>query len=444
MLAVLWLVVVALAAPGEIEPEVTCVAHADTRYALYLPSAWTPQQRWPLLLVLDPRGRAVAALERFVPAAEQLGWVVASAYDSASDTLGPNPTGAAVAAILSDLPVRAHIDQDGVVLAGFSGTARIAWEIGSQASPVVVGVIGVGAATATGRDPAQAPPFLWYGLAGTTDFNHGEVLTAAQAIHRHGGEGGFERFEGTHQWPGPEPITRALGWLTLRAEQHGRIDIQPGRAEQVLHTARAHVVDLGASWEAWLHARAHAPELRAEADALWSLRPVRRRARIEVRIAASERDAGARIAEMGTWLQDSQRKPPRPVEARALFDATALERLVARAPASPRGQSAARLLALAQATSGFYAPQRLRLRDDHARVAASLEVAVSLPGSTFVTWYNLACAHALAGHPERALASLEQAARRGYRDRAHATTDPDLSSLHDRPEFQSWLETFGG
>ena len=90
----------AAAAPGEIDADVVCAADPSKRYALYLPSDWTPDRAWPLLVVLDARGRALHAIERFVPAAEQYGWVVASSYDSASDTVELNPTPDAVHVIM--------------------------------------------------------------------------------------------------------------------------------------------------------------------------------------------------------------------------------------------------------------------------------------------------------------------------------------------------------
>ena len=49
--------------------------------------------------------------------------------------------------------------------------------------------------------------------------------------------------------------------------------------------------------------------------------------------------------------------------------------------------------------------------------------------------YNLACALALSGMPEEAIASLAEAINMGYDRFSHAVEDPDLKSLHDQPEF---------
>ena len=65
------------------------VVVADTpsqSYALYLPSAYTPEKLWPVLFMLDARGNALVPLERFRAAAERFGWILVSSYNSRSDT----------------------------------------------------------------------------------------------------------------------------------------------------------------------------------------------------------------------------------------------------------------------------------------------------------------------------------------------------------------------
>jgi len=49
--------------------------------------------------------------------------------------------------------------------------------------------------------------------------------------------------------------------------------------------------------------------------------------------------------------------------------------------------------------------------------------------------YNIACAHALRGDPEAAVAALRDAVDAGYRQVRHTLTDPDLASLRDREDF---------
>jgi hypothetical protein len=51
--------------------------------------------------------------------------------------------------------------------------------------------------------------------------------------------------------------------------------------------------------------------------------------------------------------------------------------------------------------------------------------------------YDLACLHALAGHPDEAVAALRLAVRGGWTNAAHTERDPDLTSLRDRADFRA-------
>jgi len=53
--------------------------------------------------------------------------------------------------------------------------------------------------------------------------------------------------------------------------------------------------------------------------------------------------------------------------------------------------------------------------------------------------YNEACAHAVEGNPEKALTSLGESLRRGFRDVELAATDSDFESLREMPEYQNLL-----
>lgn len=53
--------------------------------------------------------------------------------------------------------------------------------------------------------------------------------------------------------------------------------------------------------------------------------------------------------------------------------------------------------------------------------------------------YNLSCSLALTGAVDEALAELENAVRKGYRDYRHIVSDRDLASLRGNPRFNNIL-----
>lgn len=92
---------------GSIVDSVTTLDDSDQQYALYLPGEYSADSgaTWPVLFVLDPRGRAVAGVERFLPAAERHGFIVLSSYQSRSDTW-QSVTATALESLLRDAEVR--------------------------------------------------------------------------------------------------------------------------------------------------------------------------------------------------------------------------------------------------------------------------------------------------------------------------------------------------
>lgn len=82
---------------------------------------------------------------------------------------------------------------------------------------------------------------------------------------------------------------------------------------------------------------------------------------------------------------------------------------------------------------------RIKLRQLPEAIA-SLEKAVAVGGGTAVDYYNLACAHALAGQREAALAQVEKAIGAGLRNRRQYESDEDLASLRELPRFKQLMQ----
>jgi hypothetical protein len=120
--APLWLLAATLAGPltWAVPPAGAQALDPDTlprgeiiesqRYALYLPSRYRPDTRWPVLILMDPRGRALVPLRRVVEPAERHGYVVLSSHNTLSDG-PPEPNFRAMTAMLTDLVERYAVDR---------------------------------------------------------------------------------------------------------------------------------------------------------------------------------------------------------------------------------------------------------------------------------------------------------------------------------------------
>jgi hypothetical protein len=67
---------------GTIIDEVKCAGDATQSYALYLPSSYSPDRKWNLLIAFHPAARGRLMVEKYQAAAEEYGYIVAGSNNS--------------------------------------------------------------------------------------------------------------------------------------------------------------------------------------------------------------------------------------------------------------------------------------------------------------------------------------------------------------------------
>lgn len=401
-------------APGESARRVVSSADPTQRYDVFLPSAYSAERTWPVLFVMDPRGRATMAMELFRPAAERYGWIVLSAYGTSSDQDSSGVANErALDAMLADAQAL-RMDTRRVYLAGFSGTARFAWIAGGALTGHVAGVIGAGAgfpgASPTwGLGIAAQSPFPFFGAVGTTDFNYEEVaaldslLAAIDLPHR------TEVFEGGHRWPPPAVALQAVEWMELQAMRGG---LREGDARWIdsLRAARiaeAAALEAARPLEALRAYRATAADFaglgdvaQAEARAAALARDPRVR-----RAERAERDGRLRVEAFRRTLTEVVRRietserPPSGRESLGRLDLPALRRQAADTSDVYASRAARRMLSIALTHTGYYAAEENLARGRPARALALLRIANEIsPGDAFLCRRQLV-AHTLLGAP---------------------------------------------
>src|SRR5882762_241275 len=370
-----WLVCLRLAAAqaplGRLEERVTSATDTSQTFALYLPPGYTTERRWPVLFVLDPRGRALLGLQLFRDRAARLGCVILSSYNTLSDG-PPEPNVNAVDAMLAWVRAHPSIDQTRLYLAGFSGTARAALGFAVALRGHVAGVIAVGGALGFalgGPETAFAgdSTFAYFGAAGTRDFNYEEVLAMADRFRITRVPFRVVAFEGPHSWPPPELCGDALDWLELRAVSGGLRTTDSGWVRGRLADEMARATDLErlGRWAEALRlddaiARDYGrwPEARDAAGRAAALRrsPVLAKYEAEVRRLA-ERDLhqGIELPKIFAWAR-SQRDPPTLEALVGKLSIAELQRTAERGD-SLEAASARRLLARIFVNLAFYEPR---------------------------------------------------------------------------------------
>jgi poly(3-hydroxybutyrate) depolymerase len=207
---------------GQIIDDVVCVDDPAQHYSLYLPSTFTPDRAWPVILAFDAGGRGRRGVERYQAGAERYGYIVAGSNNSRN---GPwKPSLDAARAMAADVTTRFPVDSRRIYTAGMSGGARVAMMVALHPELMAgrdhVETAGVFASSA-GFPPGEfrdSVPFPVFATAGTDDFNYIEVRTLDRALK---GPRRVVIFEGGHAWLPVETATEGIEWMELQGMASG-------------------------------------------------------------------------------------------------------------------------------------------------------------------------------------------------------------------------------
>ncbi len=207
---------------GQIVDDVACTDAPAQHYALYLPSNFTPDRTWPVILAFDAGGRGRRGVERYQAGAERYGYILAGSNNSRN---GPwQPSLDAARAVAADVAMRFPVDSTRIYTAGMSGGARVAMMvalhpelIAGRARADIAGVF----ASSAGFPPGEfrdSVPFPVFATAGTDDFNYLEVRTLDRALNS---PRRVLIFEGGHTWLPVEAATEGIEWMELQGMATG-------------------------------------------------------------------------------------------------------------------------------------------------------------------------------------------------------------------------------
>ena len=437
--------------PGEIVGPIPTAQNPEHSYELYLPPRYSTEKKWPVLMIMDPRGRGRQAAEIFLPAAERFGFVLASSNNTASDVPDgeESPNAAALAAVTDDLARRLSLDGARLYLAGFSGTSRFAWAVGSHNPDQITGVIGCGGGMPGSHDRWKEIGFDYFGSAGTTDFNFAEMFQLDEILDKLDSPHRIEYFDGPHTWLPVEVATRAVGWMEIRAMRRGLRPIERRLIEALYSADLDRAAALEESGELYEAARLYRSistdydgllppgDAGGAADRLEQSPVVRNHAKRLTQAVEREQLYRTGLLEPFAALQP----PNRPMSTSRLRETLNIEQLQrAAGGAGIESLSAQRQLAIVGVHMSFYQPRLLMSGKHYAHVVPVLEIATELHPRRADLWYNLACAQATTGRRAKALASLEQAVDLGFRNLEHIEADPDLERLRETKGYRQIVD----
>jgi dienelactone hydrolase len=219
---------------GVVVPSVQCADTPDQTYALYLPSNYSPDRPWTVLLAFHPAADGRRMVETFRAGAEALGVIVAASNNARN---GPHEISARAAQAMGiDVSRRFAVDEKRVYLAGMSGGARVALGL-ALANPAVAGVIASSAGFPDSQPRAEVP-FAIFGTAGLEDFNHVEMRLLDRALRS---PHFLAVFDGGHTLPPERVAVDALEWMEVQAMRSGRRGKDLDLARRIFEGRKARV-----------------------------------------------------------------------------------------------------------------------------------------------------------------------------------------------------------
>ena len=490
-------------AAGQIVEKVVCAADSTQSYALYLPSSYSQNKRWPVLYAFDPGARGTAPVERFKDAAEKYGYIVAGSNNSRNGPWGP--TLAAIRAMWEDTHARFSIEDNRVYVTGFSGGSRVACQIGYMLKGGVAGVIACGAGFPPDITPSNSTPFVLFGVAGVEDFNYPELKRLETSLDAAGIANRFATFEGGHSWPPSDVCVKAIEWMDLQAMKSGKRERSDAIVDALLkeNGDNAHADEAaGRLYQAYLAYSAAARDFKGLRDAaefekkaaslreskavkqaikqeleqeseqrtrvreLFRLRAALRDRRVTLALADREETprepggmgsggmgSGAGSGAMGSGamgaapLPQSLERPtvgddgdPRQFAMADLKRALADLKKRSEAKAVTPQRALARRV-LNEFTIGSYELSSALIRSKrYDLAAANLAIDAALTPGNVRVQYNLACAYALAGDKKKAIDALKKAVYAGFDRVGELDGNRDLDSLREERAFKEIVD----
>ncbi|HKT48683.1 MAG TPA: hypothetical protein VJV96_00205 [Candidatus Angelobacter sp.] len=223
---------------GTVISKVICLTDTTQSYALYLPSNYSPDRRWPIIYAFDPFARGKVPVELYKDAAEKFGYILVGSNNAKN---GPGAEEMAAAeADWADTHRRLMIDKDRVYTTGLSGGARFATSFALYCYTCsVAGVIAHGATYPVREALPANDHFLYYVAIGSQDFNYPEVAALREKKEANGAEFKVRVYPGPHQWAPPDVVEDAIGWLELKAMQAGKEKANSAFVQQQLAKTQA-------------------------------------------------------------------------------------------------------------------------------------------------------------------------------------------------------------
>lgn len=439
-----------LPAPGQIA-NVTCTADSTQSYALYLPSTYTTAKRWPIIYFFDPGGRGRRPLDLYKDIGETYGFILAGSNNSRNFSSDQSK---AVIAIWEDTHARLALDERRAYSSGFSGGARVAGAMALSGPPgQIAGVIAHGAGYPTNRSRSK-DEMPYFFAVGEEDFNWPEIVNIRREREELGSPYRVRVYPGKHQWAPAAVMEQAMQYMNLKAMQAGALGKDASligrlyeKCSTDAHEAETRKDPIGelSAYRALVSDFAGLRDAQEFATKLAVLQqsPALKTALKNEREEISEQ---SRIEQEAMPKIDAVANNSAPDVAGLRMEVR--QQLAALNNQAKHSKNEAKRVIASRAFAGvFVEAMESGQRELAARHFEKAEAYFdSMKQVSDESWPVLLLAemHAAAGNRKLAIKDLQEAVKRGLKDRAVIESDPQLQGLKSDTDFQKLLAGLEG
>lgn len=438
---------------GRVVERVATRGDASHTYALYIPSSYTPERRWPILYCFDPVARGAVPVERYREAAERYGWIVVGSNVSRNGSMRASVE--AAQKMWEDTHARFAIDERRVYTTGFSGGARVATFVAYGCETCIAGVIGCGAGFSSPYNPLEGKlplpiRFAYFATIGTDDFNFPELVRLDEALDGLDVTHHVRRFDGGHDWAPSALCVTAVEWMELEAMRAGTRPKESALVDAIyakwLDEARAleaagrpaDALDVYEQAVARFEGLRDTAAAAKQAAALGGAKAIKEQAKADAEQIKRQLSIAGEIAGLASARKDQEKR---------LFAITEFRRRIEdlKSRSNAAEDTADRRVArraLHQIFAWFYEGGKgLAAEGKTAEAIDSLELAAEIYPRWIDVHYSLACARAQNGDRKKALEALEAAVEQGFKDAARLRAEPALAPLRGEPGFTRLVDS---
>jgi hypothetical protein len=199
---------------GEIIENLPVNDSLSSTFSLFLPSNFTTDRQWPLLVVFDMEGKERQALSMFLISAEKEGYVLAApkVLDSVSITNNMVTTLGTIESVVGMLPIK----NERIYTAGTASGGRFA-----SLTPTFIkgikGVMTISASLANTELLSSRQSFHFIGMVNRSNYNYPTLLADEKLLDTYKFPNHILLFDGSNEWPTNDYLSKGMQLFTLQA-----------------------------------------------------------------------------------------------------------------------------------------------------------------------------------------------------------------------------------